>query len=60
MAYIGGEVPTENRLNVISQVYGFRMKPGVSMHDHVSRFEKLLVDLKNLHKDIKDEVNVMI
>ncbi|KAH9793888.1 hypothetical protein KPL71_004697 [Citrus sinensis] len=46
----------ENRLHAMSQVYGFRMKPGVSMHDHVSRFEKLLADLKNLDEDIKDEV----
>ena len=30
------------------------------MHDHVSRFEKLLVDLKNLDEDIKNEVKVMI
>ena len=44
----------------MSQVYGFRMKPGVSMHDHVSRFEKLLADLKNLDEDIKDEVKAMI
>ncbi|KAH9679276.1 hypothetical protein KPL71_026064 [Citrus sinensis] len=44
----------------MSQVYGFRMKHGVSMHDHVSRFEKLLADLKNLDEDIKDEVKAMI
>ncbi|KAH9648687.1 hypothetical protein KPL70_025692 [Citrus sinensis] len=44
----------------MSQVYGFRMKPGVSMHDHVSRFEKLLADLKNLDEDIKDKVKVII
>ncbi|KAH9684519.1 Integrase catalytic domain-containing protein [Citrus sinensis] len=50
----------ENRLHAMSQVYGFRMKPGVSMHDHVSRFEKLLTDLKNLDEDIKDEVKAMI
>ncbi|KAH9782773.1 retrovirus-related pol polyprotein from transposon TNT 1-94-like protein [Citrus sinensis] len=50
----------ENRLHAMSQVYGFRMKSGVSMHDHVSRFEKLLADLKNLDEDIKDEVNAMI
>ncbi|KAH9699706.1 hypothetical protein KPL71_024470 [Citrus sinensis] len=50
----------ENYLHVMSQVYGFRMKPGVSMHDHVSRFEKLLADLKNLDEDIKDEVKAMI
>ncbi|KAH9725397.1 hypothetical protein KPL70_007865 [Citrus sinensis] len=50
----------ENRLRAMSQVYGFRMKPGVSMHDHVSRFEKLLADLKNLDEDIKDEVKAMI
>ncbi|KAH9770422.1 hypothetical protein KPL71_012370 [Citrus sinensis] len=49
----------ENRLHAMSQVYGFRMKP-VSMHDHVSRFEKLLADLKNLDEDIKDEVKAMI
>ena len=36
------------------------MKSGVSMHDHVSKFEKLLADLKNLDEDIKDEVKVMI
>ena len=46
----------ENSLHVMSQVYGFRIKPEASMHDHVSRFEKLLVDLKNLDEDIKDEV----
>ncbi|KAH9762567.1 hypothetical protein KPL70_000851 [Citrus sinensis] len=51
---------SENRLRAMSQVYGFRMKLRVSMHDHVSRFKKLLVDLKNLDKDIKDEVKVMI
>ena len=50
----------ENRLHAMSQVYGFRMKPGVSMHDHISRFEKLLADLKNLDEDIKDEVKAMI
>ena len=63
MAYIGGEVlveSLENRLHAISQIYSFRMKPRVSMHDHVSRFEKLLVDLKNLDEDIKDEVKAMI
>ena len=42
------------------QVYGFRMKPAMSMHDHISRFEKLLVDLKNLDEVIKDEINDMI
>ena len=36
------------------------MKHGVSMHDHVSKFKKLLADLKNLDKDIKDEVKAMI
>ena len=36
------------------------MKHGVSMHDHVSRFEKLLADLKNLDEDIKDEIKAMI
>ncbi|KAH9761191.1 hypothetical protein KPL70_000407 [Citrus sinensis] len=50
----------ENHLHAMSQVYGFRMKSGVSMHDHVSRFEKLLADLKNLDEDIKDEVKAMI
>ena len=30
------------------------------MHDHVSRFEKLLADLKNLDEDIKDEVKAII
>ncbi|KAH9684587.1 hypothetical protein KPL70_013604 [Citrus sinensis] len=50
----------ENCLHAMSQVYGFRMKPGVSMHNHVSRFEKLLADLKNLDEDIKDEVKAMI
>ena len=30
------------------------------MHDHVSRFEKLLADLNNLDEDIKDEVKAMI
>ncbi|KAH9794794.1 Integrase catalytic domain-containing protein [Citrus sinensis] len=50
----------ENRLHAMSQVYGFRMKPGVSMNDHVSKFEKLLADLKNLDEDINDEVKVMI
>ena len=30
------------------------------MHNHVSRFEKLLADLKNLDEDINDEVKTMI
>ena len=30
------------------------------MHDHVSRFEKPLADLKNFDEDIKDEVKAMI
>ncbi|KAH9727059.1 retrovirus-related pol polyprotein from transposon TNT 1-94-like protein [Citrus sinensis] len=50
----------ENCLHTMSQVYGFRMKHGASMHDHVSRFKKLLADLKNLDEDIKDEVKAMI
>ena len=63
MAYIRGKVlaeSPENRFYAMSQVYGFRMKHGVSMHDHVSRFEKLLADLKNLDEDIKDEVKAII
>ncbi|KAH9800316.1 Histidinol dehydrogenase [Citrus sinensis] len=44
----------------MSQVYGFRMKPGVSMHNNISRFEKLLANLKNFDEDIKDEVKAMI
>lgn len=35
-------------------------KPRVSMHDHVSSFEKLLANLKNLDEDIKDEIKAMI
>ena len=50
----------ENRLHIMSQVYGFRIKYGVSMQDHVLRFETLLPDLKNLDEDIKDEIKVMI
>ena len=50
----------ENRLHTISQVYDFRMKPGMSMPDHVSRFEKLLANLKNFDEDIKDKVKDMI
>ncbi|KAH9648691.1 hypothetical protein KPL70_025696 [Citrus sinensis] len=50
----------ENRVHAMSQVYGFRMKPEVSMHDHVLKFKKLLADLKNLDEDIKDEVKVII
>ena len=30
----------ENRLHAMNQVYGFRMKFGVSMHNNVSRFEE--------------------
>ena len=44
----------------MSQICGFRIKPKMSMHNHVSRFEKLLADLKNLDEDIKDEVKAMI
>ena len=44
----------------MSQENGFWMKHEVSMHDHVSRFKKLLADLKNLDEDIKDEVKAMI
>ena len=50
----------DNRIHAISQVYIFRMKLEVSMYDHVSRFKKLLTDLKNLDEDNKDEVKVMI
>ena len=50
----------ENRLYTMSQVYSFRIKHGVSMHNHVLRFEKLLADLKNLDEDINDKVNAMI
>ncbi|KAH9706402.1 hypothetical protein KPL70_012195 [Citrus sinensis] len=50
----------ENRFHAMSQVYDFRMKLGVTMHDHVSRFEKLLTHLKNLDENIKDEVKAMI
>ncbi|KAH9768967.1 Integrase catalytic domain-containing protein [Citrus sinensis] len=50
----------ENRLHAMSQLYGFRIKPEVSMHNRVSRFEKLPADLKNLDEDIKDEVKAMI
>ena len=50
----------ENRLHIMSQIYGFRKKPRVSMHDYISRFKKLLADLKNSDEDIKDEVKVMI
>ena len=30
------------------------------MHDHISRFKKLLVNLKNLDENIKNKVNAMI
>ena len=46
----------KNYLHAMSQVYDFRMKAGVSMNDYVSRFENVLIDLKNLGKDNKDEV----
>ena len=50
----------ENCLHVMSQVYGFRMKLKLLMHDHVSRFEKLLTDLNNFNEDIKGKVKVII
>ena len=37
----------ENRFHAMSQVNSFRMKHKVSMHDHISRFEKLLANLKS-------------
>ena len=49
----------ENCLYTMNQVYGFQIKPDVSMHDHVWRFGKLHTNLKNLDEDFKDEVNAM-
>lgn len=50
----------ENHLHGTSQAYSFRMKSSVSMHDHVSRFEKLLINLRNFNKNINDEVKAII
>lgn len=50
----------KNRPHTMSQVYRFQMKLSMSIHYHVLRFKKLLINLKNFDEDIKDRVKAII
>ena len=63
MAYIGGKVPTEKswKLPLYNEPGIWLLnESGVSIHDYVSRLEKLFANLKNLDECIKDGVKAMI
>nr|GEY43075.1 retrovirus-related Pol polyprotein from transposon TNT 1-94 [Tanacetum cinerariifolium] len=44
-----------NKLRLKDRLYTFRMKPGISVQDHLDEFITSLIDLENLNVDIDDE-----
>nr|GEX99708.1 retrotransposon protein, putative, Ty1-copia subclass [Tanacetum cinerariifolium] len=44
-----------NKLRLKDRLYTSRMKPGISVQDHLDEFNTILIDLENLDVDIDDE-----
>ena len=45
---------TENKLYTRTKLYRFRYKPGITMNDHITRFDSLVTDLLNLDEKVSD------
>ncbi|KAB2613130.1 retrotransposon protein [Pyrus ussuriensis x Pyrus communis] len=50
----------ENRLYLKSKLYRFQYKEGTKMIDHLEEFNKMIAELLNLEKKIKDEDKALI
>lgn len=50
----------KNRLHLKRRLYYFKYKEGTKMINHLDAFNKLVADLLNLDKDIKDEDKALI
>ncbi|KAJ8899013.1 hypothetical protein K2173_008836 [Erythroxylum novogranatense] len=49
----------ENRLFLKKQLFRFQYHPGISMHEHLNDYNKILADLANLDVKIPDEDKVL-
>lgn len=45
----------ENRLFLKKRLFRFQYRPGISMHEHINDYNKILADLANLDMKIPDE-----
>ena len=45
----------ENRLFLKKRLFRFQYRPGISMHEHLNDYNKILADLANLDVKIPDE-----
>ena len=50
----------ESRLQLKSKLYGFRMKKGCSVNEHLNCYTKLLTDLVNVDVEIDEEDKAII
>ncbi|KAM1298989.1 hypothetical protein ACFX2F_025729 [Malus domestica] len=50
----------ENRLHLKKKIYSFQYKEGTKIIIHLDAFNKLIADLMNLDKDIKEEDKALI
>ena len=45
----------ENRLYLKKKLFHFQYQPSTTINDHIALFNKLVVDLLNLEKTVKNE-----
>ena len=50
----------ESRLQLKSKLYGFQMKKGCSVNEHLNRYTKLLTDLVNVDVEVNEEDKAVI
>ena len=50
----------ESRLQLKSKLYGFQMKKGCSVNEHINRYTKLLTDLVNVIVKVDEEDKAVI
>jgi len=51
---------TENHLHLKRRLYGFQLKKGISIGEHMNDYTKLLADLASVNVSIEAEDNVLI
>ena len=50
----------ESRLQLKSKLYGFQMKKGYSVNEHLNRYTKFLTDLVNVDVEVNEEDKAVI
>ena len=50
----------ESHLQLKSKLYGFQLKKGVSIDEHMNNYTKLVIDLVNMDVKIEEEDKVLI